>query len=49
MWVYLSRHRLYGVLNKFSELGQNLLEKVAFDVHAVQVLLELGVGKLNSS
>jgi len=46
MWIDLPRHCLYRVLDQFSELGQYLLEKVAFDVHTIQVLLELGVRKL---
>lgn len=46
MWVNFSRHCFYSVLDEFSELGQYLLEKVALDVHAIQVFLELSVGKL---
>ena len=45
--VHLSRASLHRIRHQLFHLGHNLLDEVAFDVDAVQVLLELRVGELH--
>ena len=47
--INLARNSLDGVSGDLLELGHDSLDEVAADVDTVEVLLELGVGKLHTS